>query len=157
MNLKDKTTMAWIYGVFFVLSVLAAVMLFKYLPSTAVAEGTLFGLTFNVGGAVAGSIGLFLALHFAYSEFLSGTGTGLRLSGNVLDDRDNPLEGAVVSVDGQIGDTRTNQTGWFQMDVGDRPSWTVRATKEGYDAGKIDIDANRNDEPVRILLKKKLN
>lgn len=156
MDPNDPVKIAWIYGLFFLLSAAVAFVLFYFLPSSADASGSLDGITFKAGGAIAGFIVSFLVLHFAYSRFMSKSGE-LRVSGNVLDEQDYPVQGATVSVDGQnMGDTGTDSNGFFQVRVEVEPPWKLRARKEGYEAGVIEIDCDNATKPVQILLKKKL-
>ena len=51
----------------------------------------------------------------------------LIITGNVLTDGGFPVKGAVVFVDGVDRKKETDETGWFQIAVEARPSWTVRA------------------------------
>jgi hypothetical protein len=157
MNLKANKTMAMIYLAFFIVSALIAFVLFKFLPgSSADAGGSLLGIDFKAGGAIAGFIISFAVLAFLYHHFMTTPVTGLRISGNVFDAEENPLKGVTIAVDPERGSVLSDDNGRFEMEVSERDKWTVRARKSGYDNGKVDVDANQIHEPVRILLKKKL-
>lgn len=86
--------------------------------------------------------GLIMACLFLVAEARAqGTGTA---RGKVLDDKDQPVEGAVIALDFQGGITRksttkTNKKGEFTQ-VGLPPGiYRVTATKEGYQGGYIDV------------------
>lgn len=150
----DHVTIAWIYGLFFLLSAAVAFVLFYFLPSSADASGTLGGVKFKAGGAVAGFIASFLVLQFAYSRFASKP-SELRVSGIVVDEQDHPVQGAKVSVDGQnLGDIGTHSNGFFEVRLESRPPWTLRARKEGYEVCVTEIDRKQAKTPVPIQLKK---
>ncbi|MGH8553024.1 MAG: carboxypeptidase-like regulatory domain-containing protein [Methylococcales bacterium] len=158
MNIKVYITMALIYGLFFLISAAIAFALFKFLSSGAEARGTLFGVDFNVTGALAGFIVSFLVLHYAYSHSVPGPVSEVILSGNVSDAQDNPVKDAVVWVKGQsLGDTGTDTNGWFRIKLEGQPPWTVGARKKGYESGKIQIDADQTHKSAEIMLKKKLH
>jgi hypothetical protein len=152
MNLPGNTRMAVIYGVFVVLSALMAFLLFKFLPSSAEAEGQLAGLAFKAGGAIAGFLASFWLLHLAYSQHTLPA--RLAITGNVLDEQERPVKGATVWVDGVDRRKSSDDTGWFSIEVDNQPEWTVRAEKAGA-TGNLTLDANAIHRPARIRLKKK--
>lgn len=157
MDPKDHVIIAAIYGLFFLLSAVVAFVLFKFVPSSTEAGGTLLGMDYKASGAIAGFIVSFLVLHFAYSRFMSKS-RELRVSGNVFDEQDKlPVKGAIVSVDGHdMGDTGTDSKGLFRVRLEGPPPWTLRAIKEGYEVCVTELDRNQAKKPVPILLKKKL-
>lgn len=155
-GLEKPIVIATIYLLFAGISAAIAYALFKYLPgSTASAEGSIGGISFNAGGAFAGSLLSFWLLHQAYTKIILPN--RLAITGNVFDEDTNPISEAEVSVDGVDRRKSTDPTGWFTIEVDRQREWTVRARKEElFHPSSVTATPSRIDQPIRIVLKKKV-
>jgi hypothetical protein len=155
-GLEKPIVVAAIYLLFFCFSAAIAFILFKYIPgSEATAEGSIGDLSIKAGGAFAGFIISFIVLHQAYTKIILPK--RLVITGNILDEHNSPVLDAVVTVDGVDRRKKTDDNGWFTIEVDRHQSqWTVRAEKANVFASDfITVNSSDIDKPVRITLKKK--
>ena len=73
------------------------------------------------------------------------------VTGNVLFEDGRPVAQAIVFVEGVDRRKETDLSGWFQIQVEDRPFFIVRATYEDYVA-EISVKRAKLTEPVRLVL-----
>ena len=71
--------------------------------------------------------------------------------GNVLSENGHPVTGAIVFVEGLDRRKRTDENGWFQIQVDDRESFIVRAIFEDR-VTFTEVRQRRLREPVRLIL-----
>lgn len=77
--------------------------------------------------------------------------TPITLSGNVLTQDGLPVQGATVYVEGVGIDRSTDRTGWFTIEVNDRPEWTIRARYEAATA-QATLRRSEKETPIRLTL-----
>lgn len=76
------------------------------------------------------------------------------IQGNVLFEDGNPVQHAIVSVDGvDRGRKETDENGWFQITVDEKEAWTVRARYE-EEVSVVIVSKKEVKQPVRVQLKK---
>lgn len=153
-GLEKHLVIALIYLAFFVVSGVIAFIFFSYLSSTAAIEGSWQGLTVKFGGAIAGFLATFFLLHWTYEKILSPK--KLSITGNVFDENGGYVKGATVAVDGVDRRKTTDENGWFNIEVDDKPEWTVRAHKADA-LGHVTLSNREIQQVVRLVLKKKVH
>lgn len=142
---------AWIYGIYLIISAIVAGVIFWLIPSQASVEGSWEGYAFKAGGGLAGFLITFAALVYAFQrDTFRGN---LKITGNVFDEEQTPITGAMVFVDGIDRRKTTDETGWFTLEVEPRAEWTVRASKDSYSSASTTVKTT--DTPVTLVLKKK--
>jgi hypothetical protein len=148
---EERYSRAVIVVLFAIVSVLVSAILFGLLTSSGVMR-----LAFpdslreaEFGGAIAGFLITFLFLMRGYTNMPEKR---LHLSGNVLNPSGEPVEGAKVFVLGVDRQKMTDSTGWFQIEVGDRPSWEVKAIF-GKKRGEAVVDRSKIDDPIQVILR----
>lgn len=155
LTLIDGTTreekLAVIYIILFAISAFFAIIIYLILQSSALVEGSIYGIKINTTGGIAGFLLCFAALTFAYQNH--AISKKLMITGNVFDEEQTPITGAMVSVDGIDRKKTTDDTGWFTLEVEQRAEWTARASKDSYSSASTTVKTT--DIPVTLILKKK--
>lgn len=151
----ERYSTAIIYVIFAAVSLLVAAILFGILHSTGVMKLVLAGAVQEAefGGAFAGFL-ITLILLIRYYNIVQKE-TKLVITGNVLLTDGNPVQGALIFVEGVDRQKLTDTTGWFTIEVDKQDSWTVRASYEGKNA-KETIRRKDIRKPIRLELHQEL-
>jgi hypothetical protein len=147
----ERYTTAAVYGFFTVLSCLVALALFGLLHSTGIMKVVFadFVKEAEFGGAFSGFLVTLIWLVWRYD--LTSPGGPITLSGNVFTKEGLPVEGATVFVEGLGADRRTDQRGWFSIEVRDHSEWTIIA-QAGSRTTRTTVKREDRNKPVRLEL-----
>ena len=147
----ERYSTAVIYILFALVSLLVSVILFGILRSTGIMKLVFSGAVQQAefGGAFAGFLATLIFLMWSYNW--ASKDAKLTITGNVLRADGNPIEGALVFVEGVDRKKETDATGWFTIQVDEQQSWVVRASYKGR---TVQATVTRADvlKPVRLTL-----
>lgn len=96
---------------------------------------------------------VFGIIAYAYVAFLSRKNpqNKLHIIGNVFDDEGRPVKDAFIQVDGVDRRKLTDESGWFQIEVNEQSSWTVRAIKDNA-TSRITVHKDYISAPINLNL-----
>ena len=132
-------------------SLVAAVVLYAVLESSGIVAFAIpaWNMTAKFGGAAAA---FFVILLLLLRNLRSLTGPRLvRVSGNVLDERGNPVEGALVFAHGQDSQTLTSRAGWFELRLEEVQTVSVAATLDGRSVA-CPFEMDSVQPPIALIL-----
>ena len=148
---KDYS-IAFIYTVFVIISIFAALVLFGILHSTGLLK-IAFGETVKEAefcGAFAGFLATLIILINSYNRVTKGK-ERITLRGNVLFSNGKPVPNARVFVEGVDRQKLTDQTGWFEIEVNEQCKWMVRASYDNF-TGSVCVAQEEANDSIRIVL-----
>ena len=109
----------------------------------------------NATGGIVSFVLAFFLIDRTYRYTLALKPSRLTLTGNVSDEKDKGIFGALVYVKGTSNQVSTNNVGFFSIDVDTKKGqWVVVAEHDNYEASSVTITKDKLDR-VAITLKKK--
>lgn len=147
---------ALIYILFVLISLIAAMILFSILSSTAVVSLATneYIKEAEFTGAFAGFATI---LYFLIKNHNQQTNQALTLRGSLSFDDNSPVIGAVVNITETGSRTETNNVGDFSFtELTPRSYWTVKAIYQGDQVSQLTVDIKQLNDSIQLPpLKKK--
>lgn len=153
---EKKFGKAIIFIAFTFVSLISAVVLFGLMDSTGFMELAFpdYVKEAKFGGALTGFLATLLILIRETNKPDELTGQNLTLKGNVLDDDENPIRGAVVFVIGTDRKKYTDDMGYFAITVENQDEWDIRATWQNKSTTKT-LKNNEINKPIILKFDEK--
>lgn len=138
-------------------SLFIACVAYRYLDSKGTLEITgEYIKTANATGGIVSFVLAFFLIDRTYRHALLLKPSHLTLTGNVSDEKDKGIFGALIYVRGTSNQVSSNNVGFFSIEIdAKKEQWTIVAERSDYEANSVTVSKNKLDD-VAVVLKKKL-